>query len=1406
MVSIQTTVIEGPMREISNSLEDAILNKKSSSALVRATISSSRTFFEELSYAEATTYDGSVTGYDIPTDTPIGQAVIYSANQGAVFTFIVDGSTGGVYGMKEGSAAKNSLGITAHTSSRPSALDMGNGTAKLYYWNSGLKYVVVNLSTWGVGSPVSVSIQTPFTPVVGSPTVLNRTQLVLCYTTTIGGIGVSFMQDQYTWKHWEQRFMSPKALTQDPWTIYTAAAVFDGKVYIYSTDVDQGHVRAVEYSAPRDAWSDIHIALPADLSRFDVSNAVVANGYVHLAGRYHRTGDYSDAKAYSLALRSPNGKNFSWDRFTLLSTLGYHFHIALDNTNKKLYASDRNAVGMADMSYYFTAIPNTQVVLSPPNSIISFNTSSDSGSMGISAANEEYLANELIKKGNRVTVDIGYKTSSPDVEAEYMLYGTYIIDSLRKSWADGKRSLSLNLINEGLWKTNQIAFPFYAEILSKSSQFDNCEEQNKMYVVPAYSGSHTNWLTIDYWNDEEWDGDGVVTSGQNWSFYENFRDSDESHRATFGGSTSTQLREKTVDLNAHPLMNTYPIITGTFKARLYGWENPNVSGRACSSITLYAVTAPEDDLSNKTVTTGSLTSSYNKFPRDYPSSQAGSYPVTYEFSGIEVGHRLLYVGMTVHNSVTGWSQIWMERLELEDIKFAYTCYTSKSPWTLETPPDETRRALKSPDTGLPNIMFTTKPYSAFNFNISSEFIYSAGNNPLSPGTTAWGVVGLAKDGFDYVLARYKRQTSRVELCLFRNGEQTILETYSMSATQKIMLDHRNGLFRVWYKASDTWVGPIINYSYDEVTHGPLSTSDTGIMHTGIYGCVEPPSFIAAAFNQSYSDGICMTTDQDKSALAGFSNSGHVVIDKIKYRYGLKSTSLTSTNTRYGPAQLRQVSDIGTWQEGGTTFSGVGTEISLYKPNNAIYLVKNLLLGMSNYHNWLVTKTDWTVTHSTAGSPDYLRNRSKHYSTSTKTERGMAATIEDKCYLNHGLLDICLAGDNPRLHRNGSLCSMFSTDRIWVRKVVATEINHDATVQDITEYLCHVASIKAEYPGNWVTESLSVNTTPVELAPDKEIFPGGSDIRFVLPELQSGQSVTIHLKNLELPEIAETVRFCFENSEGKLYVYIESSNGTQKERIQTERPPLIPHDIRVLVHEDFVTFYADKITLATFAIGVDNMEWPDEQLLVEASASTSKALQNMVVSELFDWREAIYIESELSVSSAIGSAIQERPIEIYALREGGLSFSYRFERDEVNYTTANAHNILARHELAEQNSSNAGSDALVYYADITFAYYEEYAIEDGFNTRVFSLASLDTGAKLAARLLLEKAFEKQSIHSVTIRPDLRLDIGDIVNMQYTISGTGTSGKARGIVEDINVAFEEGKHYMNVTLRGRKEPEV
>ena len=420
------------MKTVSASLENAILNTGSVSMLVKAIIDPSRTYFDTLTYDDP--YDAS--DYSVPTDTPVGQCMIYSAYMEKAYTFIVDSSTGGLYAMEQDAATKHDLSITANLHTKPSAIDLGNGSALLYYWNnspSELHVVTVNLTTFGTSSDSSITIDSlpsRWSITAGSPTAIDQNHLILCYQTSLGGIGVA-IKDGTSWYHWNQRFMSAKVETDLVWTIYTSATIFNGYVYVYATDIDGGDVRAVQYNPYRNVWSDIFVALSSDLSRFDIGNAIVANGYVHIAGQFHRTDDLANAQVYSLVLRSSDGKNFSWDRFTLLANydstssanIGFQYQIAMDNTNKKLYASDRNSIGIADASYFFTAVPTGRVTLVPPASVVSFASNGQSAKLVLPSANEVYIDNATIRKGSRVIVYVGYKTSTY-ATGEYVKYAT----------------------------------------------------------------------------------------------------------------------------------------------------------------------------------------------------------------------------------------------------------------------------------------------------------------------------------------------------------------------------------------------------------------------------------------------------------------------------------------------------------------------------------------------------------------------------------------------------------------------------------------------------------------------------------------------------------------------------------------------------------------------------------------------------------------------------------------------------------------------------------------------------------------------------------------------------------------------------------------------------------------------
>lgn len=1386
------------MRTISSTMLDAITGKTSVRMLAKVIIDPTRTFFKTLT--DDYPYDA-VPDYDAITDTPVGQCMVYSPTNNKAVTFVVDPTSGVIYAMLQGSSSKTSLGVTADPNTKPAAWDNGDGSAYVWYWNgTNLKRTTVNMSTFGVSGTITVDLpaHANWTVTGGSPHALSSTQLVFVYLTSIGGLGVDYINGAESF-YWQGRFLSPNTVTAIDWSIYSAAAILGNSIFIYSTDMSTGEVRGIEYQGLKNVWTDSFIAMPADLSRFCIGNAVVANGYVHIAGQFHRTEDLASAKIYSLALRSIDGRVFSWDRFTLLSTLGYQFQIALDNTNKKVYASDRNCVGVVNMSCYFHSTPPDRVTLQPPSDIIAVNIASDTqASVQLSSYDERYMFHSVIKKGSRALLYLGYETTAG---TEYILYGTYFISQRSQGFREGTRLINLGLTDSGTYLTSQIAFPFYAELLSKTSMHDDCNERDKTYPVETAAQSTFNTLVIDFWDNDYWDGDGSVT-GVSFRFRQDTGLACEFRELSNYQGATDALLFKTVDLESHPHLVDRPTLAGTsITAKLFGWEHGDLS-RENSTWDMYAVTAPEDNLSDKTITQGTVAG--NKFfPSKYYGVSAGDYPIEYSFTGLTAGHKLLYFGIKITNTCANGQigEANPERIEVTGVNFAYSQFSSSTGWAKKTYSATTGDKLCMPSNGIPSILFTIKPYTAFKFNIAADFYYDPGDDPISEGTTAWGCVGIAKDGYDYIGARYSAQASKVQAFKVRGGVETVLANYDLAtAPDGIMLDHRDGIIQVWYRpaSSRTWTGPVIAYHWNEATQGVISTSDTGIMHTGIFGAVMPPGFFCAGFSVTDASGIGMMAGFDETALDSFPDSGTIVVNGIKYTYSGKTTP-TSPNKRFGPYQGRQTDDYGTYILDSITFEGEASEIALYR-DGEIEELAGYLFSSENGHSWIIEKTLWDVQHSTDGVPFDLRHRSRWYCDNVN---GNYINTANRVTISPGLTGISLVTGNPYIHPYGSYVALYGSDTIWAKEIVATMVEADATVRDMVSMLCKTACVTAEFPGDWTQDSLAISGTPAELASGKYLFPGGFDARFTIPALATNAWIAIYADNLTYTDGAQSTKLDIglKNIGGILTVYAKGQSGTLPEHyFQTTASPSVPHELRVFFHEEYVSVYIDNVWHVTFGIGTDLLTWPkDVQLYIYAYASTSFTLTNLRLVELFDWREAIYIESELSAQSAIGSVIQERPVEIVPTSTGGLQLSYNIIRDTITYTADECKRIFTSHQREDGTSGDAGSDAIIYFSDVSFASYEKFAEEEGFLTRVYKLSNLDNGAEATGKILLEKAFEEQFQHPITMRPDIRIETGDKITFTYVVPGTERTVSYTVIVESKSISIAEGRYTMSIKAR-------
>ena len=1382
------------MRTVSTTLETA-LTLPSYRTYVRATIDPSRTYFSTLT----DDYAFDTSNYTTMTDEPIGQCAIFDDDSGKMKTFIVDGSA--VRGMTQGSNTTTAIsGVSISGNVKPGAWYTGDGKANLWWWNgtymmSG-EVVLSNFTIPGSISQTAISFPEGWTCHAASFISVSDTQVVMLYQTSKGGLGISY-NDGAQWLRWPHRFMSPKSITSEYWTILSAAAILNNKLYVYVTDMDTGEVLGVCYDIANDLWGDSFIALPADLTRFDISNAIVANGYIHMAGQFHRTGDVAGAQKYSQVLRSSDGLTFSWDRFTLLSKLGYKFHIAIDTPNKIVYASDRNKVSSVAASIFFTAVPTNRVTLAPPGNIISYSLSNnDQATLKIKASNELYYTHTTVKKGSRVLVEVGYQTTAG---VEYTEIGRFIIDSKSILYEDGKRSIELGLVAEGVWKTNQIAFPYYAEINGKPTLFDDCDKKDSLYPAPG-SAKTADPLVIDFWNSTGWANVTYGTTDYSWK---TATGAGCEHKVITGAYAYGM---QTAELTTGQGLSALPEFTGTVSTvSIYGWARTSDTARSNDIITAYLII--EDTASVESVVVGTLSSTHDHFPREYPSTAvAGSYPIVYSFTGLTEGYELQRVAIKVANTNTLYdSDIAFERAKIEGTSHSFSALTLEASkgWTQSKPTnfsttDETVLELNT--LGIASVLFATKPYSAFKFCAYGNFEYEGGSEPLTMGTIGWGVVGMAEDGSNLIIGRYNLSSNLMEIVKLRDGEETQLAHTDNATTPplRIMMEHRDGqlYLRRYDEATDTWLEPEVTYHWDEIVHGAMSTSDTAIMHVGSYAAKIPPGFRIASFNiQDGTDGIPTLAGEDHANLDAFPQPGKAQINNSVYSY-LTHSAMTP---EYGPVCARNTGNYGNYSgEDGTAFSGVGVEIGLYHPDNEASYLANMLISSDNGHSWKITQSEWHVVHSNSGVPNPLRNRSRHYGTGVK---GNYVGTNSRMNISPGLLSIeNPSGEQGTYHPRGEWCFLYGTDKIWLKEFMGTVIDKDVTIKDMVSVLCKVASIEPSFEGDY-SETASVTSTPVQIGAAKEMFPGGYDITFTANP-SANDAILIYAIEITFNGVAR--RFGVKKVSNKLVIVSQKLDASDTHLFNTGMSWTAAASIRILMHASFISVYFNGVWATTLGFDDADVVWPATELTVYMVSLSGSYSISLIIAELFDWRESIFVESEMNASGAISSIIQERPVEIDPTSTGGLSFSYEMVRETLELTTAQCKNVLRRHTSQETTGQDAGSDAIIYFKDIAFSTDEDFANEEGYVTRVLKLSNLDYGADIAGRMVLRKANQRQHQEKLDMRPDPRPEVGDIIVVNYTASGTLTAIEKAIIIESVSMSIGEMTSSMQITGRATDVP--
>jgi hypothetical protein len=741
-------------RTVSAGIIDAITAGSSYDAFIYARLLPSRIFYTTItedypiSGADDTGFPASPMPQDIGTDTS-------APGSPEVHTFVNDGGTLKV--LTNGSSTPSSLG---------QSLDGKPGVAddSLYRISGGTIYR--HAITWsGPSIGGATSVGTPSE----TPLHVHGVSDTRCafLTSGSGGLRPGVIDNTTVYEH-PERMMFPKFIatsgsgrTMSNLALYSGALELSGKVFIYCTSLD-GTVQGCYWDEDSQEFSDFFTAVPTQLDvslcEFRIANAFSHGGVAYLAGQFKRTENVETDKYYSMVLKSEDGRNFSIDRFSSVSELGYRF-LATVGADNYFYLSNCNRVCYSPVTYTFDGNnDNGLKLVIPQESIKRFGVNNEQGNISLKSGDETLLFDQYMEEGNKLEVYLGYETTSG---SDADLYGSYIVSQKSGGIRDGGRNLDLQIMSEGHWKLQSHTSPFYTEFLGRSSLFDDFrEESGSLYVAPKTTLTKNSFY-VDFWDSEKHTDTGVSPEIIGVSVVGDGGAVDVYPGGPYQSPTNNgphRIGFKTKDLKDVLGLDEYPVVSATsVSCDIQGWSHPNNSSETTDIAEVLFVVEHADGIEENI-----YSNSDQRFEQTWPDIAANNGEVlTVTVSGLVAGDKIKRVGVVMECS--NGTQFVISRVEVNtNVTVKYTYDDPNTPWEYST----SGSGFEIPGTGRPYIMFLQKPFNAYNFTVAASFDHTV-NGPISTYPTAVGLLGHAEDGNNLVVGRYNRSNNRRHLVHLR---------------------------------------------------------------------------------------------------------------------------------------------------------------------------------------------------------------------------------------------------------------------------------------------------------------------------------------------------------------------------------------------------------------------------------------------------------------------------------------------------------------------------------------------------------------------------------------------------------------------------------------------------------------
>lgn len=1371
------------MRSLTGTLRTAIDTPDGFYALAKATVWPSRAFFSVL------TSDFAITGADAlgVVNNPLRQDIEYSAVDDGLVTFW--GDTNLKYAIQGSSTITT---CTYTTDVKPGVL----GSKIFIYDGTNVDRYTINWSSIQSRSttPLTDDVQqvTPALTVHAVHAISDTEAVLICEDN--GGFTAVYVSGttQYTST---LRFMFPKRIdwaessrTMKEMAVFSGALKLDNKIFVYMSNASMGTVDGMYYDTQTGEWSDTFIALPTDLEvslcEFRISNAYERNGTAFLCGQFIRTDIYEGGQPYSLILASTNGKTFSIDRFTLVSDIGYRF-LARVGSDNELYLGNSNRVCFTPVTWVFDGVNGTngvKVDLTESHIKSVSDTDLNRLTMEFKSGAEDYFDSTSIVEGARVQLYVGAKSTVGD---EYVLWGTYIINKLSYGLAVGKRAMSAECINESLWRLTGLSMPFYAEIFGKSCLFDPMTETSgNLYSAPSGNYTETKFQ-VDFWKHEPYSNTSESITGINMlgGGGVDYKETTGVHK--YGIILSQDVKD-VLDLTENP-----KITNSTVNVKIYGWCHPLLTGQNNDQIDVVIQTEDEDG----NVTGEIVTNAGKKWKQTWPDTVAGEEPISIAVSGLTVGERIKRIGVVFWNSTNGsWFNVGrVEVVDNVEIPFAYD--EANTPWTVED--DGT---FSVPSSGRPFIMFSQKPYNAWNFT-QSAFFENTVTGGITGYATAGGLIGHAQDASNYTLARYDKTANKAEIVVCRNGLETVLVSttpgFTIANAHGVQFRHKDGMFYLdmWNDTNERFEN-VTSYKWT-ASDGFMYTSATSTMKCGIYGTISAPRvrilgyYAGDSESSSNADGMPIDPLYD---ITDFPASGSLRIGDNVYTYTSKIAHPTICR---GPYQFRQ-GNIYTPPYG----NGLpGLECRDFDWNASASLINGKLIAINSGANFIAAGALWQIFTTTGGATNWHRNRARFYSNNSQISE-IFHTLANKVWVVGGFGGVSLDEGTALKEREGKMAVLELAGSIKCYWYSGSGGRDDTTIADLINEISLLSGASAEFSGDYENASLSVSGV-TDVFQDN--YADGFDMHYKIAsptthEIQT--NIKIDSTNYENgPDFATDTgcKLVVTSAGGGVFnlQVISTPSATQIAALQYNAGTSVMK-MRVLFHSDFLTVFQNGRWVTTFCF--DGLIY-DQTNYINIDASGTFTMTDILIRELGDWREAIYIDLETDGRSAIGSVIQERPVEINALPNGGVDYVYNPTRSQVTAVRS-----PRQHTYDKLFPVDGASDAIIYGSkEVKTMQDANFAQDLGFATKLMRVPNLNVGAIEATQIMLTKMHEARNTHNLTIRPDFALSPGDIYAIDYTTFGTGRNEVHDIITESVtlDISMVNKNRRSVMTVRGREQ---